>query len=73
MIPIGAYIRHRQPDEYAQLGERYPLPDLPQWVGQVEVLSVKVTQQDPEDFTPFQRLVDRVMRWRPRPGIGGGV
>ena len=69
MIPLGAYVRAKQPEEYRNwvtvlMQNGYPIPRWGEYGG-VTVVKVEPEQ---EDFTPFQKMIDRVMRWIPRPG-----
>ena len=72
MIPIGAIVRDRQPEEYRNfvtilMQNGYPVPRWEEWGG--VTVGERVAEVG-KDFTRFQRMVDRVMRWIPRPGRG---
>ena len=53
MIPLGVYVRHNQPEQYAALRAIYRLPRLPAW-------------DEDDDLTPFQRMLDKIMRYIPK-------
>ncbi len=72
MITVQGYVKAKQPAEYAELEQRYPLPVLPSWAGGVRVVKEsRTTEQGPEEeLTPRQRWLDKLMRRKPRPGRG---
>ena len=52
MIPIGVIVRAKQPEIYEVLRMEYRLPEY--------------RPQDEDDLTPFQRMIDRIMRHIPK-------
>ena len=57
VIPLGVYVRHNQPEQYAALRALYRLPRLPAWA-------------EDDELTLYQRMLDKVMRYIPRTGRG---
>ena len=75
MIPLGVYVRHNQPEEYRNwvtilMQNGYPVPRWKEWGGTSVVKeSFTIGQRMAEvgkDFTRFQRMLDKLMRMKPR-------
>ena len=52
MIPVGVIVKERQPEIYEVLRMEYRLPEY--------------RPQDEEEFTPIQRMIDRIIRHIPK-------
>ncbi len=70
MITVQGYFKAKQPAEYKELEQRYPLPVLPSWEAGVTVGKTIGEFVEQEELTWLQRQIDRMMRRRPVPGKG---
>ena len=68
MIPLGVYVRHNQPEQYRNwvmilMQNGYPIPRWNEWGG---VSGVKESRTTEKEFTPFQRMIDKMMKYIPK-------
>ena len=75
MIPLGAYLKHKQPEQYRNwvtvlMQNGYPIPRWGEYGGVTltKEQRAQVAEEEEQELTGFQRFIDRLMRRKPRPG-----